>query len=93
MSRKCCLGVKGFIMFGVALLMLETICYLGNQINYAEFSTLSRTIDDFYDAVMNYNTKELHEITGRNYDTDFNHTAWKSIQEERKSTYDKERQL
>ena len=81
MSRKCCLGVKGFIMFGVALLMLETICYLGNQINNAEFSTLSRTVDDSYDAVMNYTTK------------DFDYAAWKSIQEERKSIYEKERQL
>ncbi len=93
MSQKCWLGTKGFIVFGVALLMLKIIYYLGNQINNAEFSTLSRTVDDFYDAVMNYNTKELNEITGRNYDTEFNYTAWKSIQEERKSIYDKERQL
>ncbi len=93
MSQKCWLGAKGFIMFVVALLMLKIICYLGNQINNAEFSSLSRTVNDFYDAVMNYNTKELHNITGRNYDTEFDYTAWKSIQEERKSTYDKERQL
>ncbi len=50
-------------------------------------------VDDCYDDVMNYKIKEFNETIRKNDNTDFNYTAWKSIQEKRKSIYKKERQL